>query len=139
MIHKSKGGQSPVKQAFVREAEAVVMPVSKGGIPAIGDEEIAAAGLKDYEVDQHSPQVEEKMERGVRVRLFFPDTGTIADRFLDEDWIRSYLENRFGGKCPPLKKSDLEVFAKNLAVRKDPVNVAIFDAAVDLEEVRVNV
>lgn len=139
MIHKStKKGPDPVKQAFVREAEVVVMPVSKGGLPAVGDEEVAAAELKDYEVDQHRSKVDEKMERGVRLRLFFPDTGTVADRFLDENWIRSYLENRYGGKCPPLKRSDLEAFAKALASRKDPINVAIFDAAVDLEGVRVN-
>lgn len=138
MIYKTKKTPDPLSKAYVREAEVVVMPVSKGVIPAVGDEELAASELKDYEVDPHSkPSVEEKMERGVRLRLFFPDTGTVADRFLDEGWIRSYLEHRFGGKCPPLKKTDLEVFAKQLSSRKDPINVAIFDSAVNLEGVRV--
>jgi hypothetical protein len=140
MIYKSRRQPDPVRSAFIREAEVAVMPVSKGGLPAVGDEEVAAAELKEYDVEnREKPVVEERMERGVRLRLFFPDTGTLADRFLDESWIRSYLENRFGGTCPPLKKTDLEVFAKQLSMRKDPINVAIFDAAVDLEGVRVNV
>lgn len=140
MIYKTRRQPDPVQMAFIREAEVVVMPVSKGGLPAVGDEEVAAAELKEYDVEnREKPVVEEKMERGVRLRLFFPDTGTLADRFLDENWIRSYLENRYGGKCPPLKKTDLEVFARQLSMRKDPVNLAIFDSSVDLEGVRVNV
>lgn len=123
---------------FVVAAEYVESTVDSTVLPPTTPEERALALItgEDAEERREVTEVGGHTEPGLKVTLKFPRTQKSYERFLSETWIREHLEERFGQGFPTLTKQQIEKFGEALKKRRDPIHIGMFDANVELEQVK---